>query len=80
MGGRHIFMGYLNDPVRTSETINKEGFLCTGDVGHIDKYGFVYITGRIKVIYSDQSLKDKSNHSIILQLSFLDQFGLIQAI
>merc|ERR550534_449655 len=50
MGGRHIFMGYLNDPVKTSETINKEGFLCTGDVGHMDKYGFVYITGRIKEI------------------------------
>ena len=51
MGGRHIFMGYLNDPARTSETINKEGFLCTGDIGHVDKYGFVYITGRIKVKY-----------------------------
>jgi len=50
MGGRHIFMGYLNDPARTSETINKEGFLCTGDIGHVDKYGFVYITGRIKEI------------------------------
>jgi len=50
LGGRHVFMGYLDDAVRTSETINSDGYLRTGDVGHVDKYGFVFITGRIKEI------------------------------
>lgn len=49
MGGRHVFMGYLNDPANTSATIDNEGFLHSGDVGHIDKFGFIMITGRIKV-------------------------------
>jgi len=48
MGGRHIFMGYLNDPDQTAGALDSEGFLCTGDVGQVDKFGFVYITGRLK--------------------------------
>jgi long-subunit acyl-CoA synthetase (AMP-forming) len=49
MGGRHVFMGYLNDPDQTAGTLDSEGFLSTGDVGQVDKFGFVYITGRLKV-------------------------------
>jgi len=49
MGGRHVFMGYLNDQANTAATIDKDGFLCSGDVGQIDKFGFILITGRIKV-------------------------------
>lgn len=43
-------MGYLNDPGNTSEAIDADGFLRTGDVGHTDKFGFIYITGRLKVM------------------------------
>lgn len=44
-----MFMGYLNDPGNTSSVVDADGYLSTGDVGHTDKFGFVYITGRIKV-------------------------------
>lgn len=37
--GRHIMMGYLKDPDKTAETIDPEGFLHSGDVGAIDRYG-----------------------------------------
>lgn len=50
MGGRHVFMGYLNDQANTAATIDSDGFLCSGDVGQIDKFGFILITGRIKEI------------------------------
>lgn len=43
-------MGYLNDPGNTSTIVDADGYLSTGDVGHTDKFGFVYITGRIKEI------------------------------
>lgn len=48
MRGRHRFMGYLNDVNATRSTIDSKGYLHSGDVGKIDKYGHLYITGRIK--------------------------------
>ena len=41
-------MGYLNNEAKTKEAIDDEGWLHSGDVGRIDKLGFLYITGRIK--------------------------------
>ena len=41
-------MGYLKNDVETSKTIDAEGHLHTGDLGRIDKEGFLYVTGRIK--------------------------------
>ncbi|CAK7199384.1 hypothetical protein SEUCBS139899_002063 [Sporothrix eucalyptigena] len=46
--GPQIAMGYLNQPEATAETFTSDGFLRTGDVGYIDKDGFVRIVDRIK--------------------------------
>lgn len=46
--GRNIFLGYLNDPTETRKAIDDEGFLHSGDLGKIDKDGFITITGRVK--------------------------------
>jgi long-chain-fatty-acid--CoA ligase ACSBG len=55
--GRHIFMGYMYMPKETSDTIDGQGFLHSGDVAEFDgnddpqipqPSGFMRITGRIK--------------------------------
>lgn len=40
--------GYHNQPELTAETIDEDGWLHTGDIGHLDKDGHIHITGRIK--------------------------------
>jgi long-chain acyl-CoA synthetase len=42
-----LFSGYLNDPVTTAEVL-RDGRLHTGDLGHADSDGYIFITGRKK--------------------------------
>jgi len=48
--GRNVFMGYLNQPEKTAETIDPDGWLHTGDVGTMDADGHFRITDRMKDI------------------------------
>ena len=37
--GRDVFMGYLRDEERTKQAMDDEGWLHSGDVGHVDGDG-----------------------------------------
>jgi long-chain acyl-CoA synthetase len=45
-----VFAGYYHDEEATRATLDGEGFVHTGDVGHIDDDGFLVITDRKKDI------------------------------
>jgi len=49
--GENIMLGYHNLPEKTKETITPDGGLRTGDLGHLDSEGYLYITGRVKEQY-----------------------------
>jgi acyl-[acyl-carrier-protein]-phospholipid O-acyltransferase / long-chain-fatty-acid--[acyl-carrier-protein] ligase len=44
--GPNIFEGYLKDPERTADVLDK-GWFKTGDIGRFDEDGFLYIEGRL---------------------------------
>jgi long-chain acyl-CoA synthetase len=48
--GSNVILGYLNQPEKTAEAIDAEGWLHTGDVGRVDDDGYFYITDRMKDI------------------------------
>jgi acyl-CoA synthetase (AMP-forming)/AMP-acid ligase II len=45
-----VFAGYLDDP-EANERVFRGGWFHTGDLGHLDERGFVYITGRASDMY-----------------------------
>ena len=46
--GPNVFAGYWHDPQATSEILDGDRFLHTGDRGKFDEQGYLYVTGRIK--------------------------------
>jgi len=43
-----IMKGYFRDPEATAAAFDEDGYFKTGDLGYIDKKGYLHITGRIK--------------------------------
>jgi acyl-CoA synthetase (AMP-forming)/AMP-acid ligase II len=49
--GYNVMLGYLDNPEATSETVDADGWLHTGDVGVMDERGYVRITDRTKDMF-----------------------------
>ncbi len=45
--GIYVMKGYYDDPEKTAEVIDNEGWFRTGDLVRLDEDGFIYIAGRI---------------------------------
>jgi len=46
--GPQVMKGYLNNPEATAATLDADGWLHTGDIGHVDADGHVFVVDRLK--------------------------------
>ncbi len=49
--GPNVMLGYYNDPELTASVFDEEGWLHTGDIGHIEEGKFLMVTDRKKEIF-----------------------------
>jgi long-subunit acyl-CoA synthetase (AMP-forming) len=62
--GRVIMQGYRNQPDKTAETIDSDGWLATGDIGEFDDDGYLKIVDRKKELIINAAGKNMSPANI----------------
>ena len=78
--GPHVMKGYYNDKRATDETIDKDGWLHTGDIGIFDAAGHLVITDRKKHLFvssGGKNIAPQPLENLFLQSKYIDQFVLI---
>ena len=73
--GPNVMLGYYNDEEKTKETF-EDGWFKTGDLGYIDKDGYLFITGRKKdliVLKNGKNVYPTEIESLINKLEYVDE-------
>ncbi len=70
LGGPSIMHGYLHLPEASREALTDDGFFRTGDLGHVDAEGYLFITGRAKdmIIVSGEKLAPRELEEMLIKL------------
>ncbi|HEU4397351.1 MAG TPA: 4-coumarate--CoA ligase family protein [Actinomycetota bacterium] len=55
--GPQVMKGYLNNPRATADMLDPDGWLHTGDLGHVDDDGYVYVVDRVKELIKFKGLQ-----------------------
>ena len=53
-----LMIGYYENEIETKKVIDKDGYFHSGDIGYIDKDGYIFITGRSKNVIVTQNGKN----------------------
>ena len=78
--GAIVFKGYLNDPERTREALDEDGWLHTGDIGEFDEDGYLKIVDRKKELLITAGGKNVSPANIEAALKTIPLVGQAMAI
>ena len=68
-----LMIGYYENEEETKKVIDSDGYFHSGDLGYIDKEGYVYITGRSKNVIVTQNGKNIYPEEIEMLLDKVDE-------
>ncbi|KAL3195308.1 hypothetical protein MRX96_015784 [Rhipicephalus microplus] len=73
--GPQMMLGYLNKPEATENAIDADGWYHTGDVGHYDDHGQLYIVDRVKDLIKcmDQQVAPAELEDLLMRHPFVLQ-------
>ena len=72
--GPNVFLGYFKNPEATKMTFTKDGWFRTGDMGIVDKDGFLYLKGRSKCMIlgpSGQNIYPEELEAVINNVTYV---------
>lgn len=79
--GPNVMLGYYKNPEATAATLDKDGWMHTGDLGLMDEYGYVYIKGRSKNMLlgsSGQNIYPEEVEGKLNMLRYVEESVMIQ--
>lgn len=86
--GPNIMLGYYKDPEKTAEVMDSNGWFNTEDIGHFDKDGYFFMSGRAKNIivgpggeniYPEQIESTINEHELVADSLVYDDNGTLTA-
>ncbi|HEY4135263.1 MAG TPA: AMP-binding protein [Alphaproteobacteria bacterium] len=87
--GQSVFAGYRNNPEANATAFTEDGWFRTGDLGHLDADGYVFITGRAKEmivlgggknVYPEETERHYAASPYIRELAVLERDGKLVAL
>ncbi|MCA1692979.1 MAG: AMP-binding protein, partial [Actinobacteria bacterium] len=70
-----VMLGYWEDGAGTQEAVDPDGWLHTGDLGHLDDDGYLFVTGRAKSLIVLDSGKKVQPEEVELALARSEMFA-----
>lgn len=87
--GNNVMLGYYKNQEATNSSFTSDGWMRTGDIGVIDKDGFLYIRGRSKSmilgpsgqnIYPEEIESSINNMPYVIESLVVEDYGILQAL
>ena len=79
--GDNLMLGYYKDPEKTADAFTEDGWLRTGDMGTMDKEGFVFIKGRNKTMFlgpSGQNIYPEEIEGVLNNMPYVGESLVIE--